>query len=202
MALVNVKKLAESSGVDLKVLQNALEKSDLAWKPNLLGQPAQIDEDDASRLLELLEQRGIKPQVPIAVDDEDDEDAVEEIGQRAELNKQRALEIASIPITSGFSFEGYAITRYSGYISGDEVLAIPQSWFVEDLSDQLIVRLKAIRRRAILELKEAAYALGCNAVVGLDFDYIAFESSQVFGSTPTHYMGVTANGNAVVIERL
>ena len=62
-----------------------------------------------------------------------------------------------------------------------------------------------IRRNALNELKEAAYALGCNAVIGVDFDYITLEPETVNNQGGTLYMpyvfGVTANGNAVTIEK-
>ena len=57
----------------------------------------------------------------------------------------------------------------------------------------------------LAELKEAAYALGCNAVVGVDFDYITLEPETANFNGGTLYepyiICVTANGNAVVIEK-
>lgn len=62
-----------------------------------------------------------------------------------------------------------------------------------------------IRRNALAELKEAAYALGCNAVIGIDFDYITLDPETAGSNGGTLYLPflfcVTANGNAVVIER-
>ena len=65
--------------------------------------------------------------------------------------------------------------------------------------------LSLIRIQALKELKEAAYDLGCNAVIGVDFDYLTFEPETI-GAGGTHYyepyvVCVTANGNAVVIEK-
>ena len=65
--------------------------------------------------------------------------------------------------------------------------------------------LVKIRAQALKELKEAAIALGCNAVIGVDFDYMTFEpqTANVGGGT-TYYpyvICVTANGNAVIIEK-
>ena len=58
--------------------------------------------------------------------------------------------------------------------------------------------------QALNELKEAALALGCNAVIGDDFDYLTLDPETVNSQGGTLYMpyvfGVTANGNAVVIE--
>ena len=95
---------------------------------------------------------------------------------RAAQEKQQAL--ASMLITSGFNFDGYTITKYSGYISGDDAVRVDrpsQGWLGgmnKDVGEDLLAGLVHIRRHALAELKEAAYALGCNAVIGVDFDYL------------------------------
>lgn len=128
---------------------------------------------------------------------------------KAQQDKQRAL--ASMLITSGFSFDGYKITRYSGYISGDDAIQIERGtegiFFgkATDVSQALTDSLVKIRRQALQELKEAAYDLGCNAVIGVDFDYITLEPETATSKGGTIYLPyvfcVTANGNAVVIEK-
>jgi uncharacterized protein YbjQ (UPF0145 family) len=126
----------------------------------------------------------------------------------AEQERQQAM--ASMLITSGFSFDGYTITKYSGYISGDDVVQIDrgsQGWFstATDVGSALMQSLTVIRRNALAELKEAALALGCNAVIGVDFDYLTLDPETVNSNGGTLYMpyvfGVTANGNAVIIKR-
>ena len=118
-------------------------------------------------------------------------------------------EVASILITSGYSFEGYKITRYSGYISGDDCVSMPREGYFgsNKVADNLCGSLVKIRRQALKELKEAAYDLGCNAVIGVDFDYIVMDpqhgvplSTQGTVYDP-YVICVTANGNAVVIEK-
>jgi uncharacterized protein YbjQ (UPF0145 family) len=119
--------------------------------------------------------------------------------------------MASMLITSGFNFDGYTITRYSGYISGDDAVSIPrgtQGWLgggVTDVGDSLMKSLVKIRRQALKELKEAAYDLDCNAVIGVDFDYLTLDPQTAASNGATLYLpyvfGVTANGNAVVIEK-
>lgn len=125
-----------------------------------------------------------------------------------EAVKQAAL--SSMLITSGFNFDGFTITKYSGYISGDDAVQIDRGrngWFtrVTNVGDSLLSALVQIRRNALIELKEAAYALGCNAVIGVDFDYLVLDPETVGSNGGTLYLpyvfGVTANGNAVVIER-
>ena len=123
--------------------------------------------------------------------------------------KRIEQESASVLITSGYSFEGYSITRYSGYISGDDCVTMPRDSFFghNKVEDNLCSALVKIRRQALKELKEAAVALGCNAVIGVDFDYIVMDPqhAMTFNAEATVYepyvICVTANGNAVVIEK-
>jgi uncharacterized protein YbjQ (UPF0145 family) len=129
--------------------------------------------------------------------------------QASAAEKQQAL--AGILITSGFNFDGHTITKYSGYISGDDVVQIArgQGGFfgggTTDVGAALMESLVVLRRNALNELKEAALALGCNAVIGVDFDYLTLDPETVNSQGGTLYMpyvfGVTANGNAVIIEK-
>ena len=129
--------------------------------------------------------------------------------EQARRAKQQA--VASILITSGFNFEGHTITKYSGYISGDDAVSMERpthGWFGgvnKDVGADLLSGLSKIRRNALAELKEAAYELGCNAVIGVDFDYLTLDPETATNSGGTLYLpflfAVTANGNAVVIEK-
>ena len=127
--------------------------------------------------------------------------------EKAEMERNAA--VSNVLITSGYSFEGYKITRYSGYISGDDCVTMPRNNFFGNnkVSDNLCGCLVKIRRQALKELKEAAYDLGCNAVIGVDFDYLVMDPQH---SAPLNNQGtiyepyvicVTANGNAVTIEK-
>ena len=135
-----------------------------------------------------------KEQIRIAAEQED-------LLKRQELSK--------ILITSGFTFDGYKIVKYSGYISGDDCVTIPRDnfWGTNKVSDNLCGALVKIRRQALQELKEAAYNLGCNAVIGVDFDYLTLDPQHAaaLNAALTVYepyvICVTANGNAVVIEK-
>lgn len=130
----------------------------------------------------------------------------ERIQEQETQEKRQAL--AGMLISSGFNFEGYRIVKYSGYISGDDAVQIPRSGLFDrgqngkNLTDALV----RIRRQALKELKEAAYDLGCNAVIGVDFDYITLdpETATITGGTfyEPYVICVTANGNAVVIEKI
>lgn len=120
--------------------------------------------------------------------------------------KKRAM--AKMLITSGFNFDGYRIAKYSGYISGDDAMSVDRGYAWEDVSvrDKLMSSLTEIRRNALRELKEAAYDLGCNAVIGVDFDYITLDPQTANFAGGTTYQPyvfcVTANGNAVIIEKI
>ncbi len=136
------------------------------------------------------------------------QDAERIAAEKAADDKRRAL--AGMLITSGFNFDGYTIKKYSGYISGDDVVQIDRgtSGFFSsatNVGESLMSSLSSIRRRALAELKEAAYDLGCNAVIGVDFDYLTLDPETASSSGGTMYLpyvfGVTANGNAVIIEK-
>ena len=137
------------------------------------------------------------------------EKAAEEAAIAAEETARKKKAMAEMLITSGFSFDGYTITKYSGYISGDDAISVNRGLAIfgsgTNVKDKLMESLVIIRRNALRELKEAAYALGCNAVIGVDFDYLTLDPQTANLSGGTTYQpyifGVTANGNAVVIEK-
>lgn len=131
--------------------------------------------------------------------------------QKADWEIERAKTLPKMLITSGFSFEGYRIVKYSGYISGDDAVQVNRgtAGFFSDptnVGEKLMQSLTIIRRNALRELKEAAYDLGCNAVIGVDFDYLTLDPQTANSSGGTTYLpyvfGVTANGNAVIIEKI
>lgn len=138
---------------------------------------------------------------------ENDLAALEARKKKAEDDKRAAL--ASMLITSGFNFDGYRITKYSGYISGDDAISVDRGMVIfgsgTNIKDKLMESLVIIRRNALAELKEAAFALGCNAVIGVDFDYLTLDPQTANFSGGTTFQpyvfGVTANGNAVVIVK-
>ncbi len=130
----------------------------------------------------------------------------ERIAKEEADRKKRAM--AQMLITSGFNFDGYRIAKYSGYISGDDATTVERGSAFTDggVRDKLMSSLTEIRRNALRELKEAAYELGCNAVIGVDFDYITLDpqTANITGGTTyqPYVFCVTANGNAVIIEKI
>lgn len=135
--------------------------------------------------------------------------------QRLALDEERAIiqaeeerlaeVVRTMPITSTASFEGYNIVRYGGYVSGDEAIMLSDGFFGSGFSSDVVNdAIKKIRIAAINELKAAAAEIGCNAVVGLDFDYVTVDRQfPGFSGTMKNetYLMLTANGTAVEIEK-
>lgn len=124
-----------------------------------------------------------------------------------QFRKEKEKAMSEMLITSGFNFDGYTITKYSGYISGDDAVQVDRGgsfWSSSNIGDKLLESMVKIRRVAIQELKEQAFALGCNAVIGVDFDYLTMDPETVsMGNVvlQPYVFCVTANGNAVIIEK-
>ena len=136
-------------------------------------------------------------------------EAAEE-AERIKAQQEYNAAVAKILVTSGYSFEGYRIIKYSGYVSGDDAVSVDRGfdgWTSTGGStgDKLLMSLSVIRQQALRELKEAALALDCNAVIGVDFDYITLDpqtANSMGGTTYYPYVFcVTANGTAVRIEK-
>ena len=136
------------------------------------------------------------------------EEKARQAAEEAEENARKKRAMAQMLITSGFNFDGYRVVKYSGYISGDDAMTVSRGSSFTDggVRDKLMASLVEIRRNALRELKEAAYDLGCNAIIGVDFDYITLDPQTANLSGGTTYQPyvfcVTANGNAVIIEKI
>jgi uncharacterized protein YbjQ (UPF0145 family) len=104
-------------------------------------------------------------------------------------------------ITTTNNIEGKRIIEYKGIVCGEVISGVD---FIKDFAagltnffggrsksyeDELI----QAREGAIEELKQRAWQLGANAIVGIDIDY------EVLGQAGNMLM-VTASGTAVVIE--
>jgi len=201
------KDIAKNNGIDPRAFDGWLRVSSFPHKSGMTGGLTVDDTVDPDELVRAYNEYVVQERERLA--QEQAALAEEQAGiDRAFAEKQQ--ELASMLITSGFNFDGYTITKYSGYISGDsavEVARPTQGWFGvrgnvgSDLMDSLV----HIRREALAELKESAYDLGCNAVIGVDFDYLTLDPETVTSQGGTLYLpflfGVTANGNAVIIEK-
>lgn len=194
------KDLCKQYGFDLYSFEEFLRTNSIEHKDGFTG--ISVNDSDVDRIVslyreDLLQQKKNEEEELIRKKEEEEED------------KQKKKALAQMLITSGFTFDGYKITKYSGYISGDDCVTLPRDtfWGNNKVEDNLCGALVKIRRQALKELKEAAYDLGCNAVIGVDFDYLTMDPqhASALNGTVTVYepyvICVTANGNAVVIEK-
>ena len=200
------KDIAKNNGLDPKAFDRWLKQSSYQSKSGMTG----LTVDDSVNIDELVSSYNTHlAQEQERLAEEQSRLATERANaERAAQEKQQIL--ASMLITSGFNFDGYTISKYSGYISGDSAVQVDRpkdSWLGVrgNVGDSLMESLVHIRREALAELKEAAYALGCNAVIGVDFDYLTLDPVTVTSGGGTLYLpflfGVTANGNAVTVEK-
>lgn len=104
-------------------------------------------------------------------------------------------------ITTTPSIEGKRILEYKGIVFGEVVSGVD---FVKDFAAGLSnffggrsgtyeEELIKAREDAVREMEQRAYAMGANAVVGVDIDY------EVLGANNGMLM-VTASGTAVIYE--
>lgn len=121
--------------------------------------------------------------------------------------------LTKILVTSGFNFEGYRIKKYSDVVSGEAAISVKRGRGEDGILDydfnvkeDLPKSLAIIRRRAVWALKGAAYDLDCNAVIGVDLDYITLGTPVANDEDVIHYSQpyvfcAVANGTAVVVEK-
>ena len=188
---MKTKDIAKNYDIDNAAFDNWLYQSGYNYRITMTGL---VDVDESQNI------DGI-------VDDFEHATSPEVIAEQQRGTQQMQQATANMLITSGFSFDGYTITKYSGYISGDDAVNIDRGMgsMSNNVADSLMNSLVNIRRNALAELKEASYALGCNAVIGVDFDYLTLDPETAGSNGGTLYLpyvfGVTANGNAVIIEK-
>jgi uncharacterized protein YbjQ (UPF0145 family) len=186
---MKVKEIARTHGIDGNWFANWLPQSGYRYKQGLLD----LDVDDSQNIPEVVAK--FKEFAAAQQKAYEEEQAAQQVAAQ-----QLSKELAGILVTSGFNFDGFTITKYSGYISGDDIIELDRY----NVAGQMLPSLVQIRRNALIELKQAALDLGCNAVIGVDFDYLWIDPVNVRndgGLTYYPYIsGVTANGNAVIIE--
>lgn len=99
-------------------------------------------------------------------------------------------ELDPIVITTGYSFEGYKITKYFGVISHEVVLG---TGFFSELnaivadsfgttSSGYSGKLSKAKRMALDKVKQSAFNIGANALIGVDFDINTIGNNMVIAS--------------------
>ncbi|SDM83335.1 heavy metal-binding domain-containing protein [Acetanaerobacterium elongatum] len=120
-----------------------------------------------------------------------------EMKEQLELNVKRYKEFM---ITTTHSMKGYDIKNYYGIISAEIALG---TGFLSELSANLAdllgttsglfaQKLDEARNQVIKNLIDNAYEHGCNAIIGLSFNYILFSGNMI---------GIVANGTGVSIVK-
>ncbi len=103
--------------------------------------------------------------------------------------------------TSGYNFEGYRITEYLGFCSGEcalgtgifsEIGAEITDFFGKK-SDMYAQKMMAAKSAAFEAMLDQAMEQGANAILGVDIDFVTFAKD---------IMGVIANGTSVKIQKL
>ena len=199
---MKLEEIAAKYGVDIDEFGSYLTRHNLKRTYDFRNNPTGVPDELVKEYVKTFEEN-------IEIEREQAKQEEQERIKQAELERIRQAETANILISSGFSFDGYRITKYSGYISGDDCVTMPRNNFFDtnNVANYLCGSLVKIRRQALQELKEAAYDLGCNAVIGVDFDYIVMDPQHAaaLNAEITVYepyvICVTANGNAVIIEK-
>jgi len=105
----------------------------------------------------------------------------------------------NVMLTSGYGFEGYEITDYLGFVSGQTVLG--SNFFkglaagVTEMSDaeseKLTSKLEQANELAMEKLKKIAATKGADAIIGVEFNYTQFANYSV---------GTIASGTAVKLK--
>ena len=213
---MKIKEITAKFNINGNTFERFVKKNNLPYSENFLGDMIIDDNvvlDYVRRYKEaaVVAAEKLKEEQALAAEKLKEEQALaaEKLKELDEKIKLKKKAMAEMLITSGFSFDGYTITKYSGYISGDDAISVDRGLAIFgtgiNVKDKLMESLVKIRRNALRELKEAAYDLGCNAVIGVDFDYLTLDpqTANLGGGTTyqPYIFGVTANGNAVVIEK-
>ena len=205
---MKTKQIATKYNINQGSFDRFLKKTGQEYSTNFWGDEFSVKDEDVERIVEKYNNWMANIE---AQKNEEERQKELQIKQAEERMKELREALPKILVTSGYNFEGYRIVKYSGYISGDDAVQVSRGfdgWIASatDVGTELMKSLTVIRRNALKELKEAAYDLGCNAIIGVDFDYMTLDPQTANATGGTTYLpyvfGVTANGTAVKIEKI
>jgi uncharacterized protein YbjQ (UPF0145 family)/ribosomal protein L40E len=117
---------------------------------------------------------------------------------KGDLRPGLSEELKAIIVTTTPHIEGKKITEYLGPVFAEHACGINMlKDFLTSVTDSLGGRsgtlqktLKVMQENVIREMKERAGALGAQAIVGVDFDYLEYREGMLI---------LVANGTAVKI---
>lgn len=116
--------------------------------------------------------------------------------------------VGSIIVSSGCSLEGYDIIKYSDFIAADASTIMSRKEIFGGNRKILAETLSTLRNNAKNKLRKAASEMGCNAIIGAEYDYITYTGEQVTGPNVINIglegipnlICVTVSGTAVVAQ--
>ena len=202
--------LLDASRFEQYVLSHWVNRSDV--DSGLMGTSVNNDiEGYVKRYKAYIEEEDTKDAARVKEEREKEAARQREAAARAMEEAIKQEKVRSVLITSSNSLEGYKISRYSDYISADGIVSVNRgtygAWFSDptNVSSVMSSYLAQIRAAAIDGLKSAANMRGCNAVIGVQFNYITLSPETATASGGTAYLpyvwGVTASGTAVEVTR-
>ena len=194
------------------------------YKLYQLGNAKDIDtlDEEKKKLLDFVETQGVSDDILKLVNCEIEEIEKEKAEEFEEEYRKREIEKITLQkkqdeqdsrkrrmqefsmntlITTGYSFNGYRITKYCGVVSGEVVLGTgflsEFSASINDLfgtqSDTFASKMAEAKNAALRKLINKMIEVGGNAIIGVDFDYINFSNNMI---------GVSANGTSVVVKKI
>jgi len=124
------------------------------------------------------------------------EEQAREIARRKEEQAKLEQRKASLIVTTTYSVEGRPIVQYLDVVTAEVVLG---TGFLSELGGEIAdllgtraggfqEKLRELRKAALRELRNQAFQIGADAIVGVDLDYIILANN---------ILTVVANGTAV-----
>lgn len=216
--VMKVRDIAAKHGLDASAFEEWLVKSGRPFKPAWAG-PTLDGNTDVQELVSAFKQHQEELRRKQAQQAEKERQRQAQKEQQREQERKRQAQkeqaknsaLKGMLITTESNFDGYTITKYSGCVFGDAAISIarPTDSFWNgvrgNVASDLLHGLAKIRREALASLRTSAAELGCNAIIGVKFDYINMDPETANTQGGTLYLPflftVTASGTAVVVER-
>ena len=198
---MTTKDIAKKYGIDQNKFENFLINTDKPFHCGLLF--ITVDDENVESFVEdyLLPPEEQERRRKAADEEQKKRLEAQRLEEQKKHNAMKEILISSCP-----GFDGYKVVKYAGYISGDSAIELLRSGFNGGNNGGNMLRaLERIRDEALNELREKAYNMECNAIVGIDYDYITLEpeTANISGGTlyEPYIICLTVNGTAVVIEK-
>ncbi|HEV8013357.1 MAG TPA: hypothetical protein VGP34_04695, partial [Pontimonas sp.] len=111
---MKAKDVAKQYGLNNDYFVAWLRSSDVPHKVGAMGGVDIPDDQDMGAIVKRFESEMSARQ----------EAAQQQAAEQQRVEQERLQALSNIIITSGFTFDGYTITKYSGYISGDHAIEV------------------------------------------------------------------------------